>query len=199
MRLMHSVPLSRLTFAAIDFESAGAAPGETDQPVQVGIVRAEGLFRKPNCWSSYLSVTHPVHWSASRVHGITTDMLAEAPSFLSVWPEVRALLENAVIVGHNLATERRFLRTFPGHGFGPWLDTLALARETVPALGDYALGSLAETLGTVAETDALAPGGHWHDALYDAAASLCVLRRIVRELALEQAPLSALGACLKGE
>lgn len=196
---MQTAPLSRLTFAAIDFESAGAAPGETDQPVQVGIVRAEGLFAEPKTWSSYLSVTHPVHWSASRIHGITTAMLAGAPSFLSVWPEVRAMLENAVVVGHNLATERRFLRTFPGHGFGPWLDTLTLARETVPELSDYALGSLAETLETVAETDAVAPGGHWHDALYDAAASLCVLRRLVRELALETAPISALGACLKWE
>lgn len=199
MRAMLNAPLSRLTFAAIDFESAGAAPGETDQPVQVGIVRAEGLFAEPKCWSSYLSAAHPVHWSAARVHGITTDMLAGAPSFLSVWPDVRAMLENAVIVGHHLATERRFLRTFPGHGFGPWLDTLTLARETVPAMPDYALGSLSESLGTVAETDAIAPGGHWHDALYDAAASLCLLRRIVRELALEQAPVAMLGACLKWE
>ncbi len=189
--------LSRLTFAAVDFESAGAAPGETDQPVQIGVVRVDGLFAEPEIWSSYLSVTHPVHWSASRVHGITTSMLADAPSFLSLWPRVRSMLENAVIVGHNLATERRFLRAFPGHGFGPWLDTLTLARETLPSLADYALGAVSETLGTVAETDLLVPGGHWHDALYDAAASLCLLRRIVRELALESSSLDALGSSLK--
>lgn len=43
-------PLSGLPFAAIDFESAGSAPGETDSPVQVGIVRIEKLFSDtPQC------------------------------------------------------------------------------------------------------------------------------------------------------
>ena len=34
-------PMGRLAYAAIDFESAGAAPGETDLPVQIGIVRVD--------------------------------------------------------------------------------------------------------------------------------------------------------------
>ena len=37
-------PLGQLPVAAIDFESAGAAPGETDQPVQIGIVRVNSLL-----------------------------------------------------------------------------------------------------------------------------------------------------------
>lgn len=66
------------------------------------------------------------------MHGITTEMLADAPSFPSLWPAIRSRLGDAVVVGHNPATERKFLRRFPGHGFGPWLDTLAL-REDVRA------------------------------------------------------------------
>lgn len=193
---MQQGPLSQLTYAAIDFESAGAAPGETDQPVQIGIVRVGELFGEPKSWVTYLAVDHPVHWAASRVHGITAGMLAGAPRFLSVWPRVRDLLAGAVIVGHNLATERRYLRAFPGHNFGPWLDTLTLARATVPGAPDYGLGALVQSLGLVEEVDRLAPGGHWHDALYDAAASLCLLRLIVRELGMRNATLAELGAAV---
>ncbi len=190
-------PLAQLPFAAIDFESAGAAPGETDQPVQVGVVRVETLFGEARCWTSYIACTHPVRWSASKVHGITTSMLADAPSFASLWPQLRGLLRGAVVVGHNPATEMRFLRAFPGHGFAPWLDTLALARRALPGLADYALGTICEAMGLAAEVNALAPSRRWHDALYDAAGSLMLLRALVRGLAMEDAPLGGLGFAIK--
>ena len=41
---VNSTALEDLCWAAIDFESAGTAPGETDCPVQIGIVRVERLF-----------------------------------------------------------------------------------------------------------------------------------------------------------
>ncbi len=191
------IPLAGLPFAAIDFESAGAAPGETDQPVQVGIVRVDTLFGAERSFTSYIACEHPVRWSASRVHGITTDMLADAPRFSTLWPQLRELLRGCVVVGHNPATEMRFLRAFPGHGFAPWLDTLALSRRAIPGLGDYSLGSVCEALGLRAETDALAPGRRWHDALYDAAGSLCLLRALVRGLHMEEATLGGLSFALQ--
>ena len=89
-----------LHFAAIDFESAGAARGETDQPVQIGIAACSRLEDEPELWTSYIAVEKPVLWSASQVHGITTEMLADAPSFPSLWPEIRSRLGQAVVVGH---------------------------------------------------------------------------------------------------
>lgn len=188
-------PLGRLPVAAIDFESAGAAPGETDQPVQVGVLRAESLFEGPRLFDSYLACSRPVRWCASRVHGITSAMLRGAPRWVDLWPQMRDLLSGAVVLGHNPSTEMRFLRVFPGHGFGPWLDTLALARRALPGLGDYALASVCGALGVVGELDALVPR-RWHDALYDAAGSLLVLRALVRGLAMEEVPLGALGFAL---
>ena len=82
-----------LHFAAIDFESAGAARGETDQPVQIGIAACPRLEDEPELWTSYIAVEKPVLWSASQVHGITTEMLADAPSFPSLWPEIRSRRE----------------------------------------------------------------------------------------------------------
>lgn len=188
--MMHT-PLAQLPFAAIDFESAGSAPGETDQPVQVGIVRVEKLFdTEVCCFVSYIACQRPIRWSAARIHGITTEMLHDAPNFTELWPELRRLLRGCVVVGHNPSTEMRFLRAFPGHGFGPWLDTLALARQAMPGLGDHSLGNVCNALRITPEVERMVPGRRWHDALFDAAGSLAALRAIVQGLEMGQATLS---------
>lgn len=190
-------PLVQLPCAAIDFESAGAAPGETDLPVQIGIVRTPTLFGKEECFDSYLACHRPVRWSASRVHGITTEQLREAPPFPSLWPELRRLLSDSIVIGHNPSTEMRFLRIFPGHGFGPWFDTLALARQTLPGLHDHSLSSVCDALGLTPAIRQLVPGRTWHDALFDAVGSLELLRAIIRELHMEQATLEGLPFAVK--
>ena len=176
-------PMGQIPCAAIDFESAGAAPGETDCPVQIGIVRVASLFsEQPECFCSYIACDRPVRWSAAKVHGITNEVLQHAPVFSALWPEIKRLLSGSMVVGHNPATEMRFLSTFPGHGFSPWLDTLALARKAIPGQDDYSLGSICRLCCLEPEIQALVPGKTWHDALYDAAASLLLLRFLVREL-----------------
>ncbi len=189
--------IKHCVFAAVDFESAGAERGETDQPVQIGIVRGSFDGTPPEMWTSYIAPGKEVLWSASMVHGITADMLAGAPPLLGLWGRVRDMLGGGVVVGHNLGTEKRYLRTFPGHGFGPWLDTLALARTCLPGLADYSLQSVAAALGVAAAVDAAVPGKTWHDALYDAAASWLALQKIVAELNLLEQPLYCFGNAVK--
>lgn len=191
---MNAAALEDLCWAAIDFESAGTAPGETDCPVQIGIVRVEKLFSaKPKLFTSYIACNRPVRWSAAKVHGITTDMLRGAPAYTELWPQIRDMLRGAVVLGHNPATEKRFLRSFPGHGFGPWVDTLALARQAAPDLPDHALSTLCEALGITDQVSAMvsdAAHARWHDALYDAAGSLLLLRTLVQALGMHCATLA---------
>ena len=190
---MKHAALEDLSWAAIDFESAGTAPGETDCPVQIGIVRVEGLFSEtPRLFTSYIACNRPVRWSAAKVHGITTDMLRDAPAYTSLWPQIRDMLRGAVVLGHNPATEKRFLRSFPGHGFGPWVDTLALARQAAPDLPDHSLSCVCEALGITDTVTALvndSTHARWHDALYDAAASLQLLRTLVSALSMHRTTL----------
>lgn len=194
------MPLSRLCsqtcFAALDFESAGAEPGDTDTPVQIGITRAS-LEQTPETWTSYIATDRPILWSAAKVHGITKEQLKHAPSFPDLWPDISSRLRDCVLVGHNLGTERRFLRSFPGHGFGPWLDTLILARECLPGQKDYSLGAVCDLMGLTPEIEELVPGKCWHDALFDAAASFVLLRCLVRELQMGDSPLYMLGNAVK--
>lgn len=167
-------------FTAIDFESAGAARGKTDVPVQIGMA----------CWSmeqdhhdtfvSHLSTDQDIQWSAQKVHGISKEDLEDAPSLLSLWPECKRRLAGSVVVAHGRGTEKRFLRTFPGHGFGPWVDTLQLGRALWPDLEDHSLGTLCDQLDLTPTIRELVPDKNWHDALFDAVASIVLVVHIIK-------------------
>lgn len=185
--------VSECRFTAIDFESAGAAPGMTDAPVQCGMATMRGdAIEEGSFYRTYLNPGRPVTWSARQVHGIGTEALEGAPVMKALWPEFRARLGGAVVVAHSAGTEKRFLRTFPLHGFGPWLDTVVLARRVWSGLGDYSLEGLIGRLGMKGELDELCPGLWFHDALYDAVGSLLLVRRLVREAGLQGRPVREL-------
>ncbi len=179
-------------FTAIDFESAGAARGMTDSPVQVGLASwsLDGGHADP--FVSYLRTDQPVQWSARRVHGIGPDQLADAPALLTLWPELKRRLAGAVVVAHAKGTEKRFLRAFPGHGFGPWIDTLLLARAAWPDLANHSLGALCECHGLTATAKTLVPKKSWHDALFDSVASLLLLEKLIDSMALADHPVETL-------
>lgn len=185
-------PVRHCRFTAIDFESAGAARGMTDSPVQVGLASWSAETGHCDAFVSYLFTDQPVQWSARKVHGIGPEQLADAPSLLSLWPELKKRLSGAVVVAHGKGTEKRFLRAFPGHGFGPWIDTLLLARAAWPHLTDHSLGALCESRGLTAAAKAIVPGKSWHDALFDAAASLVLLEHLVDALSLADHPVECL-------
>ena len=90
------------------------------------------------------------------------------------------------------ATNRRFLRAFPGHPFATWLDTLWLARAAWPQLPSHSLGEICRHFGLGESIGALVAGRRWHDALYDAVASLVLLEHIVETFGLATRPLAAL-------
>jgi DNA polymerase-3 subunit epsilon len=184
-------PVREAAWAALDFESAGAVPGRSDEPVQVGMaVWREG--EPGDFFRSFIHAPVRVTRAARAVHGIGDDELLGAPALPALWPEFKARLSGAVVVAHGAGTERRFLRAFPLHGFGPWIDTLHVARALLPDLPDHALGTVTGACGLAPEVRRLCPQLDWHDALFDAVASLVFLRHAVDLLGLEGAPVGQL-------
>lgn len=172
--------VAETAFAAIDFESAGLRPGGTEVPVQIGLARMQG-GEVADFFGSFLATDEPITWSAQKVHGIRQKDLKGAPTLLNLWPELKTRMGGHWLVAHGAATEKRFLRAFPFHGFGPWVDTLKLARAMWPAQPSFALGDLTIALGLEEELRAAHANFRWHDALSDAIASLLLLRRIISE------------------
>ena len=187
------MPVWEIPFAALDFESAGERADEAGVPVQIGIAWMDGLSPLPDSfYRSYLKIECPVTWSAQRIHGISTDHLKDAPDLLSLWPEIRARLGARWIVAHGSGTEKRFLRAFPLHGFGPWVDTLALSRKILPGRSSYALSDLAGALGLEESARVLLPDFRWHEALSDSLASLLLLRKLIELAGIGEHPAEVL-------
>lgn len=183
-----------VAWAAVDFESAGVAPGRSDEPVQVGLAVWRGAEQSPgNFFRSFIRPGVKITSAARRVHGIKDQQLVAAPDIAALWPEFRLRLSGSVVVAHGAGTEKRFLRCFPFHGFGPWVDTLAVARALLPGLPDHGLGTVMAALGLEKETESLCPGLSWHDALFDAVACLVFLRHVVGTLGLSGARVGQLG------
>jgi DNA polymerase III subunit epsilon len=179
--MLHPVlKVREIIFSALDFESAGERPDEAGVPIQIGIASMATLEPLPDTFfRSYLNPGRPVTWAAQKIHGIGDSDLTGAPSLLSLWPELRARLAGRWVVAHGSGTEKRFLRPFPSHGFGPWVDTLTLSRKIFPGRSSYALADLSAELGVESEAIQLLPGFRWHEALSDALASLLLLRRLI--------------------
>jgi DNA polymerase-3 subunit epsilon len=188
--------IREISFAALDFESAGERPNEAGIPIQIGIASMQDLSPLPDTfYRSYLRTARSVTWSAQQIHGITDVDLKDAPELLSLWPEIKRRLEGRWIVAHGAGTEKRYLRAFPMHGFGPWIDTLTLSRKILPGRPSYALSDLARELSLEVEVRTLLADFRWHEALSDAVASLLLLRKLIELSGIADHPAEVL---LKG-
>lgn len=178
-------PVGEVAWAAIDFESTGSAPGQGDEPVQIGIaVAGRGRMTPGNFFRSFVRPGARLTQAASAVHRICQDDVENAPPLVSLWPEIKQRLSDAVIVAHGAGCERRFLRAFPMHGFGPWVDTLVLARAFLPGLPDHSLAAVVGACGVEDALREVCPGLDWHDALFDAVACLVILHHFVGRFGL---------------
>lgn len=85
------------------------------------------------------------------VHGIDAHALREAPTFAALVPQIRALLDDAVMVAHGARWDAAFLRAEMARaGHAPWapshhIDTLALSRRLL-TVDSHRLDFLAESL-----------------------------------------------------
>src|SRR5947208_11576658 len=103
-----SVPLSTAEFVALDVETNGRA-GDECEMTEVGAVLVGG-GELHDRFESLVGVRAPLSRSIQRFTGITQAMVEEAPAADAVLPDVVAQLRGRVLVGHNLAFDRRVLR-----------------------------------------------------------------------------------------
>lgn len=139
-----------MEFAAIDFETTGYEDGGRNDPWQLGyaLVR-DGEIVETREWF------------------FGTAMTPDFEPLMNQWDDFSPFLIGRRLVAHNIACERTILtRIAPLTKWGPWTDTLKVAKARYPRLPSYKLGDLCEMFGLVPQID----GRTWHDGLYDAVA-----------------------------
>ena len=67
-----------------------------------------------------------------------------------------------------------------------------IARAAWPALAQFSLGELVEHFKLTQKVKAIHPDRRWHDALYDATASVILLDHLITSLSLQDKALDLL-------
>lgn len=136
-----------MQYIAFDLETTGFLPG-VDQIVEIGAIR----FNDGVPVSKFCSLVNPrrtMPEAASRVSGITDEMLVGQPHIESILESFADFCEGDVLVAHNAAFDTGFLAAdILKHEMraatGPILDTLSMSRKIVPGLANYKLGTLVQ-------------------------------------------------------
>jgi DNA polymerase-3 subunit epsilon len=165
--------LRDLSFIAVDFESTGVVGNFSSEPWQIGCIGIEqGQIIAEKSFTSLLRVgERPFHPQAPGLYNQHRKAISEAPTLHQLWPKLKEILLGRPLIAHNISTERLFFaKAWPLHTFGPWIDTLKLARIAYPSLPSHTLESLVEFLQLSPKIQKICPGLLPHNALYDAVA-----------------------------
>lgn len=185
--------LGRTPFAVIDVETTGfnAVPKGTHRIVEIAIVR---LSPDGRVQDEYVTLLNPEgKMGATHVHGIRAADVAGAPVFRQVVGDIGSRIADAIVVGHNVNFDLRFLRgEFQSAGISmpevPTLCTLHLA-QIVADLPCRKLEFLCDEYGI--QLDA-------HGALSDARAASKLLTRFLAEVERRGLPTGFTGGLTAG-
>ena len=124
----------------LDTETTGLEPEDGHRVIEVGCV--ELLNRRPTgrTFHQYLNPDRAIDPGAVEVHGLTTEFLADKPSFADVVDEFLEFVEGAELIIHNAPFDVGFLdqelrlcgKDFSIDTACRILDTLVLARQRHP-------------------------------------------------------------------
>lgn len=94
-------------YVLLDLETTGGSP-VNDRITEIAAVRMEA-GREVARWSTLVNPGCAVSPFIESLTGITTAMVASAPAFAEVAPQLMALLDDAVLVAHNVRFDHGFL------------------------------------------------------------------------------------------
>jgi DNA polymerase-3 subunit epsilon len=156
------------TLFVIDIETTGLYPERGDRILEIAAVPVmEGRIRMECAFDRLVNPKRPIPSEATRIHGITDDMVREAPPIEVVLADFFAHVRDCPLVAHNAAFDVGFIRYYAAalglYGFtNRIIDTLDMSKELFPGQRSHSLDSLILRLGIPTE------GGKRHRSLEDA-------------------------------
>lgn len=138
-------------YVVFDLETTGVS-WRTDNIVELSAIKVAGGTPIAE-YSSLVNPERPIPYYASRVNGITDDMVEDAPCVDAVLHDFLDFAGNDVLVGHNIrAFDMKFINRDCDRflGFAPsndFSDTLVLARRCLPHLSSHKLTDVAAYFG----------------------------------------------------
>lgn len=139
-----------MKFIAFDLETTGTVPG-VDQIVEIGAVRFNEAGQVDSIFSTLIDPLRPIPPGASRVNGISDDMVKGKPTIEKILEPFAEFCGFDIMVAHNAPFDSQFLISdYKKHELstpsGIIIDTLPIARKIFPGLPNYKLGTLVQHL-----------------------------------------------------
>ena len=170
---MSRLPLTALDYVVVDTETTGP-DSAGDAIVQIGAVRIRGgKIVGDDTFERLVNPGRAIPAAASRFHGITDEMVADAPEIETVLAEFLDYAGDAVLVGHNVAVDLAFMNKTERIE-NPALDTMLLSIGAFDSRRDHTLDALA---GQFEE-----PVTDRHNAAADADLTARIFLRLLPEL-----------------
>ncbi|MDC0980436.1 3'-5' exonuclease [Bdellovibrionales bacterium] len=139
-----------MVYIGFDLETTGFISG-IDQIVEIGAVKyidgeVDAVF------STLIDPGKPMPEGASKVNGITDDMLIGKPKIDEVLTPFAEFCGDDILVAHNAIFDYQFLiadinKYESKAPTGVILDTFGIAKKILPGLPNYKLGTLVQHLG----------------------------------------------------
>lgn len=130
--------------AILDLETSGTSAAR-DRIIEIGLVQMSGGVIEDQ-WSTLVNPEIDLTEFIEDYTGISSQMVATAPVFATLADELRARLDNRVLVAHNAPFDYSFLRQeFFRAGFtfhAPTLCTVRLSRKLYPKEPKHNLDAL---------------------------------------------------------
>lgn len=137
-------------FVVIDVETTGHSPAKGDKIIEIGIVVIENdqIVKQYNQLINPKSGIPPF---ITQLTSISEEQIRDKPSFSEVADDLIPLLDDAIMVAHNINFDLSFLNDeLTQAGLAtlqpPIIDTVELSRIFFPRAPGYKLGELAQHL-----------------------------------------------------
>ncbi|NMO98010.1 ATP-dependent DNA helicase DinG [Paenibacillus lemnae] len=166
-----------MKFAVLDFETTGSQ--SSDEIIQAGLAIIEEDRTVSRIFGSLVNPGIPIPPFITGLTGISNEDVADAPSLEEMMMQLVPLLDDVVLVGHNVTFDFNFLQNALDRcGYLPFsgriLDTIHFLKICFPSLHTYQLGMVASQFGLTHDRP--------HQADSDALATAHVLLKCLEEL-----------------
>ncbi len=167
-----------LNFVALDFETASYRRRNSACSIGIVVHSNGSVYEKHS-----LIRPEPLRFDPFNIelHGITPDMVKDAPTFGELWPEFEIYLKNNIVVAHNAAFDFSVIRYSLAQykiesPIINYFCTCSLSKRALPGLINYKLPTVAHSLNISCKH---------HDALEDARTAAGIINSLLHKNKVE--------------
>ena len=171
--------LAQNDIVVFDFETTGLSASDCFI-VEIGAVKVHN-GKITEMFETFVNPEKHIDDDATAVHGITDEMVKDAPTYPKALQDFYKFTRNATLVAYNISFDYSFLDLYgkkAGFNFdNPQIDALKLASKNVHGVKNYKLKTVAEKLGVVLDNA--------HRAVYDTIATAEVFIKLADNINLD--------------